>query len=109
MTSQKLDFAQQFGDLPIFMVVSALTTTTTATNNKVVNSHNITQDEWKEIKNEGGTKKALITISKVIEYSKLVIRTFQSDAVEAFGGEREDGLEHIPPVIQLKKLEHQIV
>ena len=51
----------------------------------------------------------MITIGEVIEYSKSVIRTFQSDAIEAFGSEREDGLEYIPPVIQLKNLDHQIV
>ncbi len=93
ITSHRLEFAQQFGEIPIFMVVSALTTTITATTIK-------------------GETKSLITIGEILEYTKIVVRTLQqeADTVES----TEEGVHHedasgtnIPPII--RTLTHRIL
>ena len=98
MTSQRLDFAQQFGDIPIFMVVSALTTTINLTTNNKKNSTETNYDR---------DTKTLVSIGEVIEYSKLMIKSLQSGTAESGDRSDDDAFGKIPQIIQL--LTHRIL
>ena len=109
VASQKLDFAQRFGSIPIFMVLSVVTNPVNSVNKAPMvlsgvttpfNSVNKTSNPRKMTKNERDAKHT-ISIKEILDFSKSATRALRSNEGTSHDNVQMEILDNVPTAIRI--------